>query len=182
MTTEQVTPAQPAPDPNQPDPQGQPPTDPQTPDPAPTEPPKGPDPNAELRAHADRTEAAAKEMRDQLMEVRLKDLGLQKTVGVGKAIDQGYKGTDMSLQAVAEYAKTEWGHEVAVTPQTQVVAGADAVSALDGVQQTTTPSQTPDEYQRIQSQMLDPEKIDRPLVEQSIASKIGHYFFPRQGQ
>lgn len=148
---------------------------------APPEQPAPPsDANAELRAHAARQESAAKVLREQLLEVRLQELGLEKGKGVGKAIFQGYTEDDLSPQAVAEYAKAEWGHERADTVQAQVVSGAQTSQALDNAAIVSSPSQAPNEYDQIQADMLDPEKIDRSLAERSISSKIGHFFFPNQ--
>ncbi len=68
------------------------------------------DPNAELRAHADRVEAENKALRTRVLHEDIRGIGLDPSTGLGKAVAQGYSG-DFTEGSVATYAKEEYGHE-----------------------------------------------------------------------
>lgn len=170
MTTENVAPGT---EPVTP-PEGQAPVETTPPEPQAPLQPQGQTP-AELRAHAERQEQAAKNFREQLLEERLVGMGLTKDKGVGKAIFQSYDGDDLGKDAITEYARTEWGHEAPATPAAQAADGAERAGQLDAAANQTTPSQIPDQDAQIDAQMMDPEKLSRPVVESSITSKIGRF-------
>jgi pyruvate/2-oxoglutarate dehydrogenase complex dihydrolipoamide acyltransferase (E2) component len=152
----------------------------------PEAPPPG-QPPAELRAHADRQEAAAKGMRTKLVEVYVKEIGLDPATGLGKAIANTYKGDDPTVEDVASYAESEYQHKKPETPQTpeqvaQTTASQKA-EQLDGQAQVTTPSQAPDAAAELATQLLNPDLekgIGRPVVESSIMSKISNWLNPPQ--
>lgn len=69
-----------------------------------------PNPNAELRAYADRLKDENAELRREVVSMRLESIGLNPKEGLGKAIAKEYDG-EYSLEAVRGYAKEEYGYE-----------------------------------------------------------------------
>ena len=67
-------------------------------------------PNAELRAYADRLKDEVEELRSEMLALRLDSIGLKTDTGLGKAIFKEYDGA-LDEASVSAYAKTEYGYE-----------------------------------------------------------------------
>ena len=161
-------------------------TEPETPPeaPPPEAPPAPGQSPKELQEFAKRKGDEAKSMRQELMQERLEKVGLNHESGVGKAIYNHYDG-DVSVEALASYAESEYGHkkpEGTQTPEQKAqTTASQKADELAGQTQVTTPSQAVDEAAAIAGQMLapDPEQgLARPVIESSIGSKISNWLNP----
>lgn len=105
-----------------------------------TEAPEGSGPK-ELRDALAREKDKAHGYRVQLMVGAYKEIGLNPETGLGKAIAKEYDG-DPTAEAIAEYAKTEYGYEAEVheNPQGQAIKeGQKQVDAANQQSQSITP-------------------------------------------
>lgn len=89
---------------------------------------------AELREAYNREKARNKALTDEVMGIRLGEIGLDPTVGLGKAIAKEYDG-ELSVEAIAQFAKDEYAYEGQTTQSPQVVGQA----RIDEVAATGTP-------------------------------------------
>lgn len=69
-------------------------------------------PNAELRAHADRLQERVKALEAQLAGSTIRDLGLDPSKGMGKAILRTFDGDASDREALLAFAKDEYDVEV----------------------------------------------------------------------
>jgi hypothetical protein len=95
-----------------------------------------PDANAELRAYNKRLKAENRDFKARIMSGDLKAIGLDHEAGLGKAIAKEYDG-EMTTEALAAYAKDEYGHDSAVP--LQVPQEVQAGDRLDQAMQGSTP-------------------------------------------
>lgn len=102
-------------------------------------PPANTDPNAELRAYNERLKEENRKFRTTLMEAHLQGLGLTAETGLGKAIAKEYEG-EMTPEAVAEFAKSEYGHDSATAEASPpAVATAERIAQVAAQSTPITP-------------------------------------------
>ncbi len=89
-----------------------------------------------LRRQLEATLAENKQLKADKLAGSFKEIGLDPTTGLGKAIAQVYDG-ETSTEALAEFAETEYGHTAEVVPETHPQAAAinQGQAALDQVGQ-----------------------------------------------
>jgi hypothetical protein len=126
-----------------------------------------PDGPAELREAYNRTKEENRALRQQLMGTHLSSIGLDPERGLGKAIAKEYSG-DMEVEAIAEFARNEYGHEGQATSSPQVAA-AQRVDTLDEYAEPV-PASIPTDDPRIAALQEAASKGD---IKSSIALKLG---------
>lgn len=147
-----------------------------TPVPDEGKPDEKPDANAELRAHNKSLRDENKELRGQAMETHLQAIGLNREDGLGKAIAKEYDGA-VNAEALADYARDEYGHDSAVTAN--VPPEVQAGERLDEAMAVSTPV-TPVEPAPVGQESID--KMDnndsdatREDAVRSIRAKSGQF-------
>lgn len=142
-------------------------------------------PNAELKAFADRLKTENLELRSMITAQSLDKLGLDPSTGIGKAIVKDLsreKDFQWAPDAIAKYAKEEYGFEAAApepapeatSKQEEVTTGIQQAEAALGVStsQEVTPQQ--ERISALQSAMLNRENdktTARDLATQSLVAK-----------
>jgi hypothetical protein len=132
--------------------------------------------NAELRAALKRTQEALKEANQLHLVRNLTDIGLDPGTGLGKAIAKEYDG-EMTVDAIAAYARDEYGHDAAVPSQVpQEVQAGDRLDQAMRVSTAVEPRRVPtpgEEYvEKIDSN--DPEATRQDAIA-SIAAKAQQF-------
>jgi len=115
-------------------------------------------------------------MRSQLVAGHLKGIGLQADVGLGKAIAQGYEG-DISAEAIAAYAKSEYSHEPVVQENTQAAQMQQTQQRVDqfgSASGSIQPTSQEDLIAAHNERMRSPEAT-RKDANASIEAKLQHY-------
>lgn len=92
--------------------------------------------NADLHAFNKRLKTENRELRGRILESDLAVIGLKPGEGLGKAIAKEYDG-ELTTEALATYARDEYGHDSGVT--TQVPQEVQSLEVLDQVLQTSVP-------------------------------------------
>lgn len=132
------------------------------------------DPNAELRAYADRTKAENQTLRKELMKERLGQIGLDNEVGLGKAIAKEYDG-EMDLDSIRKYAADEYQHQAGELPDPNQHADASTrAEALDGANTGTEAPKEPtqaDEISEKQRRLTEPDAGPNDAKE-SVGAKL----------
>jgi len=119
-------------------------------------------------------------MRTQLMNGHLTAIGLSADTGLGKAIAKGYEG-DVSKDAVAEYAKSEYSYEQEVQENQQAAQmqetqqRADAFGSAAG---SIQPSSQEDVIAALDQKLLSPDAT-RKDASAAIEAKVQHYISQR---
>lgn len=98
----------------------------------------------ELREAYDRMKRENAALRGQVMGTHLSNIGLDPEVGLGKAIAKEYSG-ELTVEALAEYARTEYGHEGTVQAAPPDVAAAQRVDSVMAVGEPVPRPPSPDE-------------------------------------
>lgn len=93
--------------------------------------------NKQLQNHNKRLESENASLRARVLEGDLATIGLTTESGLGKAIAKEYKG-ELTAEAVAAYAKEEYGHESGEAPA-QVPQAVQATQQIDQLNQASTP-------------------------------------------
>jgi hypothetical protein len=126
-----------------------------------------------LRDHLKKVEAENNQLRTAAMSSLLDTLGLQPDAGLGKAIVKEYRG-EYTVEALSEYAKTEYGHEHGTQEPTPAVTAAEKIAAVTSQSQAVTPAPTVDPATEAAAKMHDPE-AGREEAAQSIAAKMAQF-------
>lgn len=126
--------------------------------------------NKQLQSHLKKVEAENAALRGQLVAVHITEIGLDPEKGLGKAITKEYQG-DISAEAVATFAREEYGHEAADTPAAPPeVAQAQNIDTLNQGSATVTPPEQPSEAELAEQRMHDPQST-REDATAAIAAK-----------
>jgi len=96
----------------------------------------------ELRDALKRTQKENAELREILMEDAWAKVGLDPSVGLGKAIAKEYKGKP-TADALAQYAAEEYGHNVPEAPENEVQTQVDHGTAIQDRVQSASQSVVP---------------------------------------
>lgn len=134
---------------------------------------------AELIEYKKRLEAENKVLREQLTATHLGAIGLEPDKGLGKAISQTFKG-DPSAEAIATFARDEYGHELpppAVDPaQAEAIQAAQAAQAASqSVQMASAPlaPATQTDQLRAHDQRLAEPDATAADAKAAITDKVG---------
>lgn len=132
----------------------------------------------QLREALKRSQEEASGYRTQLMTSAYQDVGLNPETGLGKAIAKEYDG-EPTAEALATYAKAEYGHVSEVAPENeksaQIIAGQTVLDKVDAVSIHTTPKTEMEELHKAQA--------DGDLTKQGQikANQLGKMFARQQG-
>lgn len=111
----------------------------------------------QLREALKRSQDEAAEYRAELMESAWEKIGLNPEVGLGKAIAKEYKGKPTEA-ALAEYAASEYGHNVPDAPENpaepEIKAGTEVQETVNAASTPVVPD-VPEERQRKAEQTRD---------------------------
>lgn len=136
-------------------------------------------PNAELRAHADRLQEQVKELQGKLAGGTIRELGLDPEKGMGKAILRTFDGDPSDRGALLTFAKDEYDVEVPNAEAAQeepVSAEIDAaqaqVEAVDGP--PVEPSTPADEIAAADAKLGQPD-MQAGDLDASLALKLQRY-------
>lgn len=130
--------------------------------------------NRSLQQHVKKLEAENATYRAQLVGVHLDALGLDPEKGLGKAILKEYKG-EISVEAVAAFAKDEYGHESATPPEAPAeVTQGQNIDALQQQGQSLLPQPTLTPEQIAEQRMHDPHAT-REDAAAAVASKVAAF-------
>lgn len=136
-----------------------------------------PDANAELRAYADRVKAENAALRQQVLQGHLSQIGLNVDQGLGKAIAKEYSG-EITSDAVAEYAKSEYGYEpAAATDESKAQQLDQAQQRVEQVQAESSPVTPTGLVDKIaeHDQTLAKPEASRADAQAAIADKLKYY-------
>ncbi len=129
----------------------------------------------DMREAMKRKDAENADLRGQVLEQHLGAVGLEAGRGLGKAIAAGYDG-DLTADAVAAYAKTEYDYEpVAQNVQAQEMQAAQ--QRVDGFGQASAPMQPANAEDVIRShdQKLGSQDATRQDAQNALEAKVQHY-------
>ena len=129
-------------------------------------------PNAELRAYADRMKEERDAMYSEMMQFRLEALGLNPKEGLGKAIAKEYDG-DISSDAIRTYLKDEYNYEPVepTVEETVVTQAQERVESVMEASAPVTPEVEVDRTKEIDRNLGSPEATREDAV-RAISEKL----------
>lgn len=110
----------------------------------------------ELRDALGRSETENKELRQQLLGIRLGEIGLNSETGLGKAIAKEYDG-ELTIEALGTYAKDEYDHAGTVEATPPEVATGETLTQLEGVSTAVTPPPVTDPIAAAEEALAQPD-------------------------
>ena len=130
----------------------------------------------EMREAMKRKDATIADQRTMLIGQNLESIGLETGRGLGKAIAAGYDGDDLSTEAIAAFAKTEYDYEPVVENQ-QAQQMQAAQQRVEGFGQASAPMQPANAEDVIRShdQKLGGQDATRRDAMNALEAKVQHY-------
>ena len=129
----------------------------------------------QMRKAIETKDAENAKLRGQVIEGHLGSIGLEAGRGLGKAIAAGFDG-DLTPEAIAAYAKTEYDYEPVVENQ-QAQELQAAQQRVDGFGQASAPMQPANAEDIIRShdQKLGGQDATRRDAMNALEAKVQHY-------
>ena len=136
-------------------------------------------PNAELRAYADRLKEENEKLFGEVIKTRLEAIGLSPAEGLGKAIAKEYEG-EFDIDSVREYAKNEYGYQMS-EPTVDPKIVTEASKRLDNVIDTShslTPDSEPDPVEEAERRLIDKDATSKD-AQGSLNAKLNEFMANR---
>jgi hypothetical protein len=128
-----------------------------------------------MRATIEREQARNAELTQQLVGQHLQTLGLEPDRGLGKAIAKGYDG-EVSADAIAAYAKTEYDYEPQAAPPAaeQAVQQQQRVAQFGSASAALQPQGPEDVIASHDNRLASPDANRRDALN-ALEAKVQHY-------
>lgn len=130
----------------------------------------------QMRDELKRKDQTIKDQRTKLVGASLTTIGLEAGTGLGKAIAAQFDG-EVTDEAVAAFAKEEYGHEVVVEPNQQAEDIQNAQQRVDqfaGASGSLQPTSGEDVIAAHDQKLAQPD-ANRKDASRSIEAKLQHY-------
>jgi hypothetical protein len=104
-----------------------------------TETPDGSPQNENYKSYVKRLETQNKSLKSQVLDNHISDIGLDPATGLGVAVREGFAGDDFTIEAVAAFAETKYGHVASAPEPTEVTAVRVQQESVDAIADSSTP-------------------------------------------